>query len=232
MLTKRSDLETKYLGLDLEIKQISDSGTFEGYGSVAGNLDQGGDIVEPGAFSKSLANYKSHGKMPKMLHQHNPDKVIGIWEEMREDDRGLYVKGRLLTEIKLAEELHILMKAGAVDGMSIGYRIVKHDTDPDNRHITRLKELDLWEVSVVTFPMNREANVTGVKTHLDNKQQVERILREGGVAGQMAKLIAVHGFDEALKRVEGRREADDNAIENALKTLRDNINKSKDRYNA
>ena len=211
--TKR--MELKHLDFGFEVKQISDEGDFEGYASTAGNVDRGGDIVEPGAFRASLDRYASKGKMPKMLWQHDPGKVVGVWEAMMEDDKGLYVKGRVLKELQLGKELYTLMKAGAIDSMSIGYRTIDAEFEGPGGQVRRLKELELFEVSLVTFPMNEEAMITHVK-HLQSKGEVERILREAGVPNNFAKLVALYGFDEAKARTEsGRREADAPAIEQA-----------------
>jgi len=127
----------------LDVKSLGDDGIFEGYASVFGNRDEGGDIVERGA------------KGVKMLADHDPTKRIGVWEEMAEDDRGLRVRGRLLTEKNIGREAHIDLKAGALDGLSIGYR-VKSDAYDGRRRARLLKDLDLLEVSLVSFPTPRD----------------------------------------------------------------------------
>ena len=206
-------MELKHLDLGLEIKNISDQGGFEGYASTSGNVDRGGDIIEAGAFRASLDKYASKAKMPKMLWQHDPGKVVGVWEMMQEDDKGLFVKGRVLTDLQLGKEMHTLMKAGAIDSMSIGYRTIDADFEGPNANVRRLKEVELFEVSLVTFPMNEEAAITHVK-QLSHKKDVEHILREAGVPGNFAKLVALYGFEEAKNRTEtGRREADNPAHE-------------------
>jgi HK97 family phage prohead protease len=132
---------------------LGDDHVIEGYASLFGSVDQGGDIVEKGAYKASLGA----GRRVKMLWQHDPREPIGIWDEVREDDRGLYVKGRLLDTVSRAREAAALTRAGAIDGLSIGYRTVKSHKDDRGRRC--LSEVELWEVSLVTFPMLPEARL-------------------------------------------------------------------------
>ncbi len=136
---------------------VSDGTTVEGYASLFGRRDQGGDVVMQGAYAASLTRLKAAGRRVKMLWQHDPALPIGVWEEVSEDDRGLYVKGRLLTNVAKGREAVALVGAGAIDGLSIGYRTIR--AEPDGRGARKLVELDLWEVSLVTFPMLPEARV-------------------------------------------------------------------------
>jgi HK97 family phage prohead protease len=205
-------MELKHLDIDFEIK-AAEGGLFEGYASTAGNVDRGGDVVMEGAFSKSLDRWKAKGKLPKMLWQHDPDKPIGAWTDMSEDAKGLYVKGRLLTDLALGKEAYTLVKEGVIDSMSIGYQTKDYDYEgAGSQKVRQLKEVELWEVSLVTFPMNPQAEVTGVK-QLTTRTDLERILRKEGVPGNFAKLIALYGFEEAVKRTDGQRKADGVAIE-------------------
>ena len=145
-------LEHKFcqLGTDLTVEEGS---VIAGYASLFGKTDQGGDVVAAGAYGKSLGK----GVKVKMLWQHDPTQPIGVWDEVREDDRGLWVKGRLLPDVAKAREAAALLAAGAIDGLSIGYRTIKaRKDDAGKRHLT---ELDLWEVSLVTFPMLPDARV-------------------------------------------------------------------------
>ena len=177
-------------------KEPDDDGTFEGYASVFGVVDQGMDVVERGAFTKSLGN----GRKVKMLWQHDPNKVIGVWDEIREDERGLFVKGRLLKDVTLGREAMALMRAGAIDSMSIGYRTKEAVAEAGGR-VRKLMEVDLFEVSVVTFPMNEAAMVTDVK-NADGKfdpKLMERALRDVcGLSISEAKAFMAEGF-KALK---------------------------------
>lgn len=148
-------VETKDMAVDLTA--AADSGAIEGYASLFGIEDQGGDIVAPGAYAASLAKLTQDGRRVKMLWQHDPAQPIGVWDEAREDERGLWVKGRILTEVAKGREAQALIKAGSIDGLSIGYRTVKAQKQSGGQRL--LQELELWEVSLVTFPMLPEARV-------------------------------------------------------------------------
>ena len=148
----KSGLETKFHQFDADLS-LDDDHVIEGYASLFGSVDQGGDIVDKGAYSKSLTS----DRKVKMLWQHDPREPIGIWDEVREDAQGLYVKGRLLPPVARAREAAALTRAGAIDGLSIGYRTVKATKDEGGRR--HLSEVELWEVSLVTFPMLPEARL-------------------------------------------------------------------------
>jgi len=149
-------LERKFcqMGDDLSVR---DGNMIEGYASLWGDQDRGGDIVEQGAYAASLARLKAEGRQVKMLWQHDPGEPIGVWDEVREDGKGLYVKGRLLDQVARAREAAALIAANAIDGLSIGYRTVKAAKNDKGRRL--LRELELWEVSLVTFPMLPSARV-------------------------------------------------------------------------
>lgn len=149
-------LEHKFCRLGEELT-VTDGTVIEGYASVFGKRDHGGDVVEAGAYGRSLKALGAAGRRVKMLWQHDPAEPIGVWDEVREDDRGLYVKGRLLTDVARAREAAALIAAGAIDGLSIGYRTVRATKDDRGRRL--LNELELWEVSLVTFPMLPDARV-------------------------------------------------------------------------
>ena len=136
---------------------VTDGTTIEGYASLFGRADQGGDVVLAGAYTASLAALQAAGRQVKMLWQHDPAQPIGVWDTVREDARGLWVKGRLLPEVARGREAVALIGAGAVDGLSIGYRTRRAEKDGKGRRL--LAELELWEVSLVTFPMLPEARV-------------------------------------------------------------------------
>ncbi len=150
--------ETKFARAALSA--VEADGTFSGYASLFGKADLGRDVVLRGAFRGSLQKRGAGGI--KMLFQHDPNQPIGVWTEVREDGDGLFVKGRLTTEVGRAREVLSLMRAGALDGLSIGYRTVRGKTDVKTG-IRSLIEVDLWEISVVTFPMLPEARVASVK---------------------------------------------------------------------
>jgi HK97 family phage prohead protease len=131
-------------------------GEIAGYASVFGVRDQSGDIVERGAYAGSIARLGTAGSRVKMLWQHNPAQPIGVWDTVVEDAHGLFVKGRLLREVQAAREALVLLEAGAIDGLSIGYRTIRAEKASGGR---LLQEVELWEVSIVTFPMLPEARV-------------------------------------------------------------------------
>lgn len=147
-------LETKFLSFD-QVATVAGDGRIEGHASWFGLPDQSGDVVAPGAFAKSLAGLKAAGRSVKLLWQHDPAQPIGVWDQVAEDARGLHVRGRLLTEVAKGAEALALLRAGAVDGLSIGYRAVRASRRPEGGRL--LAEVDLWEVSLVTFPMLPEA---------------------------------------------------------------------------
>ncbi len=144
---------------------VSDGAVISGYASLFGRKDQGGDVVQKGAYAASLKRLDDGGRRVKMLWQHDPAQPIGIWDEVREDARGLWVKGRLLPEVEKGREAAALLAAGAIDGLSIGYRTVKAERDAKGQRL--LQELELWEVSLVTFPMLPEARVGSKSDPMD-----------------------------------------------------------------
>lgn len=146
--------------VDVAIGKVDEDGTFEGYASLFGKVDLGRDLVERGAFAASLQKRSAAGI--RMLFQHDPNAPIGNWTEIREDARGLFVRGRLALDAARAREVHSLLKEGALDGLSIGFRTVRARTEAKTG-IRRILEVDLWEISVVTFPMLPEARIDAVK---------------------------------------------------------------------
>ncbi len=144
----------------LELKTLTEAGVFTGYASLFGEVDLGKDRVERGAFLKSLARRGAGGV--RMLFQHDPAEPIGTWNVIREDGRGLYVEGALADGVARAREVHQLMKTHALDGLSIGFQTVKAKSEP-RTGIRRILEADLWEISVVTFPMLPGARIGEVK---------------------------------------------------------------------
>lgn len=164
----------------LEIRAAED-GSIEGYGSVFGVRDNYDDIIAKGAFLASLAAHKAAGTMPAMLWQHSSDHPIGIWTDMVEDAKGLRIKGQLALDTVKGKEAHALLKLGALNGLSIGFisKAWEYDAQTDIRTLT---EIDLWEVSLVTFPANEKARVTHVKSadDLATPKDAERTLRDAG----------------------------------------------------
>jgi len=149
-------LETKYRQFGSEIGVKPDN-TISGYASLFGAKDEGGDTVAPGAYAASLKRLMEAGRKVKMLWQHDPGRPIGVWDEIWEDKKGLFVKGRLLSDVQLGAEAIALIKAGAIEGLSIGYRTRRAEKNTGGGRL--LHEVELWEVSLVTFPMLPEARI-------------------------------------------------------------------------
>jgi len=211
----------------LHVKDVSEDGSFEGYGSIFGNLDSYGEKVMPGAFVESLARHRREGTKPLMLWQHDAGQPIGVWDDLAEDGKGLRGKGRLLKGVSKADEAHILLKAGAIQGLSIGYREQEVEPDGNNR---LLKKLDLLEISVVSFPANRRARIESVKSERMDEfarrlrdgdpmpiKEFEGILRDAGVPKAMATHIASVGYAKAIQReAEGEKANEPAEFLNAL----------------
>jgi len=179
-------LETK-LAHGLTIKSEGESEEYleiMGYGSVFGNRDNGGDIVMPGAFKECIAS----GRRVKMLWQHDASQPIGVWDEMSEDENGLRMKGRVAKKGK-GGEVAELIKMGAVEGLSIGYRTQEYEMDMDEGS-RKLTKLDLWETSVVTFPMNELAGIYAMKADEITQRDLERAFKNMGHSNRMAKAMA------------------------------------------
>lgn len=146
----------------MDLKFLEEEGVFEGYASVFEHLDDHGDRVLKGAFMTSLQEWWASGQAPKMLWQHDPTQPIGVWETLEEDGHGLRVKGRLLLDVQRGREAYTLMKAGVLDSLSIGYRVL--EARPGQKSGERLlSKLELHEISLVTFPANDRAKITQVK---------------------------------------------------------------------
>lgn len=154
----RRPVERKFAGVALE--DVEADGAFSGYASLFGKVDLSRDAVEPGAFRKTLR--RRGPESVRMLFQHDPNQPIGRWTELREDARGLFVRGRLTPGVARSREVLALMRAGALDGLSIGFRTVRATKDAGTG-VRRILEADLWEISVVTFPMLPEARIDRVK---------------------------------------------------------------------
>ena len=174
-------MKTKHFDVGFEIKAVNADGTVEGYGSVFGVRDNYDDVIAKGAFVQSLKGHKAAGTMPAMLWQHDADKPIGIWTEMVEDEKGLRIKGQLAMETVKGKEAHALLKMGALNGLSIGFMSKEWAYDRDTE-VRTLTALDLWEVSLVTFPANEKARVTNVKSadEMATPKDAEKALRDAG----------------------------------------------------
>ena len=172
-----------------------DERTFEGYGSTFGNKDRHSDVIVKGAFKDSLKS----SAMPAMLLHHDMRRPIGVWETMSEDTKGLHVRGRLTEGVRDSDEAYALIKDGALHSMSVGFipLLEEYDSKTDTNYI---KEIDLWEVSLVTIPANSAATVGVVKDAVGNYdvREMERILRDAGLSRRDAKALLSGGIP-ALK---------------------------------
>ena len=195
--------ETKRVSSQFE--QVRLDGMFSGYASVFNEIDLGNDVVAPHAFTNSLA--RRGASNIRMLFQHNPDEPIGVWERIEETPHGLKVSGRITTAAAKGREVLELMRAGAVDGLSIGFRTVRARQDPVSG-ARRILEADLWEISVVTFPMQENARVEDVKTSglcaMADKPTIrdfERwLVRDAGLSRGDAHLVITKGYRHALSQ--------------------------------
>ncbi|MEO1155337.1 MAG: HK97 family phage prohead protease [Pseudomonadota bacterium] len=179
-------LETKFAQAEEGLNLI-DGSVIEGYASLFGASDRGGDIVCQGAYTRSLDALMAAGRRVKMLWQHDPAQPIGIWDEICEDARGLWVKGRILGAVERGREAVALVEAGAIDGLSIGYRTLKASKNTEGQRL--LKEVELWEVSLVTFPMLPQARLDASR-------------KSGDGADWLAELAGV--FDTARRNLAAR----------------------------
>jgi HK97 family phage prohead protease len=183
---------------DMRVKTDADTGQISGYGSTFGGApDSYGDVIAPGAFKSSLKQ-----RTPKMLYQHDSGMIAGIWDSAEEDNHGLFLKGHFINTTT-SQNAYEECKAGAIDSMSIGFSTLDQDYDP-NTGIRTLKEIDLYEVSLVTFAANQNALISAVKNAPTNLRDFERFLREAGYSRDDAITIAKHGF----KAIDLQREAD------------------------
>lgn len=214
MRTKDRATGTKTRDFVFQVKAISEDGTFTGYGSVFGVKDSYDEIVVPGAFAESLASHKTAGSMPALLWQHNSREPIGIYTEMHEDSIGLHVKGQLALKTVRGAEAHELLKMKAISGLSIGFN-TREDSYDRVTGITTLKRLDLWEVSLVTFPANEAARVQGVKTIelIDDLKSAEQYLRDAGLSRTEAK-----AFIARMKSL-GQRNADEGDMQQLAEVI-------------
>lgn len=206
-------MDTNYTA-PFHLKSLDEGGSFQGYASVFGVQDYDGDVIVRGAFRKSLDKARENGKYPKMLWQHRPDMICGKWMEMAEDDHGLFVKGHCILDVEAGRTAYALLKAGVLDGMSIGFNIVDGGRGENGRVIS---EVDLWEVSLVTWGANPEALVTSVKAR-QSIRDFEAFLRESGFSRSEAVAIAASGF-KALKDQRDAESASEAELAERLRAL-------------
>ncbi|WP_101048683.1 HK97 family phage prohead protease [Macromonas nakdongensis] len=190
-----------YLDIPFKVKAVSEDGLFSGYGSVFGVVDSYKEVVAPGAFKESL-----EGRTPSLLWQHRSGEPIGVYSEVKEDAVGLHVEGKLALKTTRGAEAYELLKMGAISGLSIGF-ITREDSYDRVSGVRTLKKVDLWEVSLVTFPANDAARVATVKSieSIQSFADAEAFLRE---AGGLSKREAV-AMLARIKSLQGRSESDE-----------------------
>lgn len=204
-------MKQNHLTVPLDVRGLSDGsegvGSFEGYASVFGVRDDYDDIVAPGAFARSLQEWRAKGRMPALLWQHDARTPVGVWAEMREDQTGLRVRGEL-APTQAGREAYALLKMGAISGLSIGFRTRKSQVN-DETQVRTLVDVELWETSLVTFPANDPARVHVVKHgELPTEREFERWLRrEAGFTEAQAKAIVAKGYRVVLREA-GHDESD------------------------
>lgn len=162
----------KFKDIKLQIKDVTAKGAFTGYAAVFNNEDLGGDVITPGAFAKTI---KENPTVP-ILWGHNSREVIGVNKTWSEDSKGLSIEGQLIMDVQRATEARSLMEAGAVKGLSIGYDPVIVDWTREKEGIRMLREVKVWEYSLTPFPMNPEAQVTGVKSLKDFEEAMHQLI--------------------------------------------------------
>lgn len=195
MKKETDEFKGSILDFQLEIKaeDVTPEGTFKGYGSVFGNVDSGGDVVVAGAFKDTINRGGRNGNGIAMLWQHSSRYPIGIWTKLLEDEKGLYVEGQV-EPTATPDGIPVLnmMRLGGVKGLSIGFNTLVSEDD-EKRKVRYLKEIELWEISLVTFPMNKRSIITNVKDTIRGAKTIrefEDALREVGVSKEDAKWIA------------------------------------------
>ena len=193
----------RFVAAPLEVKELDERGTFEGLASVYGNVDMGGDVVQPGAFKEMMLTQDGH---IRILDGHDTRKPIGKGK-LTDTHMGLAIKGKLNLEVARAREVLALMKDGIVDGLSIGYDVMDGGSELLESGVRLLKSLKLWEVSTTAFPMNQQALVSAVKARdVRDVRDLEDLLREAaGLSRTQAKRHASAIWETKL----GQRDAGD-----------------------
>lgn len=216
---------------NFELKELDDkTGVFTGYGSVFGNMDSYGDIVARGAFADSLKEHERNGRRVAMLWQHDHREPLGVWSTIKEDEHGLKVVGRLALDVAKAREARDLMKMGALQGLSIGFITKEAGRTKEGRRI--LKRIQLWEISLVTFPANESARVLSVNSNdIQTIRDYESLLTDVGFSRSKAKILAQAWTTPNATADEGSR-ARAKQLAEGLRVYASKIEKSQERKDA
>lgn len=235
-----SEQKRLIVSFGIDTKAVSATGEFEGYGAVFSNIDLGRDVIKPGAFRKSLKEWKKKKQMPAMFWHHMSDEPVGEWLEMFEDDKGLFVRGQLWVEgnslgrkpCDVSEKVHNLLVSNGPKGLSIGYSAKDYKfEEAEGVRVRVLKELGIWEVSPVPFGMNPLAEVTNAKSicelvdedgQLADIRSFEKILRDAGLSRQQAKSLLSDGY-KALLPQENQRDAEAGELVKSIERITQSI---------
>jgi HK97 family phage prohead protease len=191
------NIDTFDMPFEVKESDVTPEGVFKGIASpFGGKPDDGGDIVAQGAFTKTLAAGGRNGTGVLMLRDHDRTRIPGIWKILDERKQGLFVEGQLAVgdnETPLGDETHKLMRMGAIQHLSMGYKAIEFEID-ERRQTRTLKEVDLWEISILPFPMATRAKITGVKSlelikEAKTVRELENALREVGLSKNVTKHI-------------------------------------------
>lgn len=224
----------KYFSFKVDAESVTEAGEFSGYASTFGNKDQGGDIVMPGAFDAWLSVWNQAGEPLPLLWQHDGRDVRGVLQTLTPDAKGLFTKGQVNMKTEAGRDARELLLQKAISGLSIGYDIypggIQYDPKQDAYLLT---QIELWEVSLATFPMNRSARIETVKSVLTRGgeptlRDIERALREIGYSGKQAKVIAKTASETLGVPDDTRRDGEfDEAMETLIKERLDALKYTK-----
>ena len=195
-----------HLDFTLDTKAVTEDGQIEGLAAGYGNIDAGGDVIVPGALARSL---KGRTSVP-MLMYHDQTRPAGVWTDFAESRDGLVVKGQISLSSRAGQEAHALVRDGAIGGLSIGYKTIREQLVGKTR---QLLELALYEVSLVTIPMNERAVITSVKSLVEDGRlptlpEFENFLREAGFSKSQATAIAGKGLAPLIRSESGSTPSD------------------------
>ncbi len=227
-MERKDDLtiELKHVFIPFDIKGLNDGGEIKGYGAAFNNVDHGKDMLLPGAFTKTLLKHEQQKTMPTFLYAHDIKEPVGDWFKMGQDSTGLATEGKIWVGdgIPRAQQAYRLAKSTGAKGLSMGYVTKKADFN-SKTGVRGLIEVDLHEVSIVTFPMNEKAIVTGVKSLFKDAEgkfrsirELESLLRDGGLSAQEAKAFLSKGASGL-----GLRDAEEDVLMADIKKILDSL---------
>lgn len=215
-------MDYKDMLIEVKGEDIDEKGFFTGLASTfGGEPDSYGDIIKEGAFTSTLSKGGRNGNGIAMLWQHDARSPIGVWKEVQETSKGLTVRGQIAIDTTLGSDAYKLLKMGALNGLSIGYNVKEHEIDHE-KNIRILKKVDLWEISLVTFPANIRATITDVKSGIEsatNEKELEWSLRNAGLSISASKYIVSLCKHKLFQKQEEKKLESLNSILNELKAI-------------